>query len=332
MPLPGFDPKWKGLPDYIIGITKEIWEDRAVHTLDHYYTTDMIKRSPTSVVIGKAAVISETVGSLALTPDMQILAGDVIWSGDEVTGFLSSHRSKSISTHGPNGPFGPSAAGKRVCQRVIADCACLNDAIYDEWLAFDQGATTRQLGQHPRDFARNLIAYEGGPETAMRPFTPSMDVQGPYQGRGNDSEWGQRYVDLLHSVMKGDFAALRRIYDRAVQLELPGVVTAYGVPEADAFWLNLRASFPDATLDIQHVIGRDDPLMPPRAAVRWALWGKHSGWGMFGAPTGAMVHVWGFSHAEFGPFGSDGWGLRREYVIFDEVQIWKQIHLHTGSV
>ena len=331
MALKGFDPRWRDLPDYIIGITKEIWEDRGVHTLDHYYTTDMIKRTPAGVVIGKTAVISETIGSLALCPDMQIYAEDVIWSGDDVTGLMSSHRVTNVATHGADGPFGPQAAGKRVYQRVIADCACLNDAIYDEWLVFDQGAVTRQLGHHPRDFARTQIAAEGGPDRAARPFNPAMDVQGAYLGRGNDNEWGGRYVDLLHSVMKGDFAALPRIYDRAVQLELPGGITAHGVAEADKFWLNLRAAFPDATLDIQHVIGRDDPLLPPRAAVRWALYGKHSGWGTFGAPTGAMVYVWGFSHAEFGPFGADGWGLRREFIIFDEVQIWKQIHLHTGA-
>ena len=35
----------------------------------------------------------------------------------------------------------------------------------------------------------------------------------------------------------------------------------------------------------------------------------------------------GLSHAEFGP-----WGLRREYVVYDEVAVWKQILLHTGQV
>ena len=35
----------------------------------------------------------------------------------------------------------------------------------------------------------------------------------------------------------------------------------------------------------------------------------------------------GLSHAEFGP-----WGLRREYVVYDEVAVWKQILLHTGGV
>jgi hypothetical protein len=33
----------------------------------------------------------------------------------------------------------------------------------------------------------------------------------------------------------------------------------------------------------------------------------------------------GVSHAEFGP-----WGLRREYTLFDETAIWKQIIIKTG--
>ena len=89
--------------------------------------------------------------------------------------------------------------------------------------------------------------------------------------------------------------------------------------------MGLRASFPSATFTIEHQIGREDPLMPPRAALRWSLNGKHDGWGSFGAPTGSDVHIMGAAHAEFGP-----WGLRREYVLFDETSIWKQIMIKTG--
>ena len=89
--------------------------------------------------------------------------------------------------------------------------------------------------------------------------------------------------------------------------------------------MNLRAAFPSAEFKVDHVIGREDPTMPPRAAVRWSLWGKHDGWGAFGKPTGADVYVLGISHAEFGP-----WGLRREYTLFDETSVWKQIALATG--
>ena len=81
------------------------------------------------------------------------------------------------------------------------------------------------------------------------------------------------------------------------------------------------------------MIGRDDPLMPPRAAVRWSLQGRHAGWGRYGTPTGAEVHVMGISHAEFGPFGDGGRpAIRREWTLIDETAIWKQILLHTGDL
>ena len=114
----------------------------------------------------------------------------------------------------------------------------------------------------------------------------------------------------------------RREYDRACQLDYAPGVHGSSHTFAARFWTELRASFPSAVFAIDHRIGREDPLMPPRAALRWSLRGRHDGWGKFGAPTGADVYLMGASHAEFGP-----WGLRREYVLYDEVAVWKQILL-----
>ena len=71
---------------------------------------------------------------------------------------------------------------------------------------------------------------------------------------------------------------------------------------------------------------REDPGRPPRSALRWSLWGAHAGWGAFGAPTGARVHVMGMSHAEWGPRG-----LRRDWTLYDETAVWTQILLHAGE-
>ena len=46
--MKGFNPKWKDFPDYILGITKEIWEDRSISTLHRYYADDIVVRSPAS--------------------------------------------------------------------------------------------------------------------------------------------------------------------------------------------------------------------------------------------------------------------------------------------
>ena len=322
--MKGFDEKFKDFPDYIIGITKEIWEDRGIATLHQYYSDDIVVRSPASVVIGNQNVIGATMATLAEFPDRTLLGEDVIWSGTPEEGMLSSHRLLSTATHAHDGVYG-NATGKQLTYRILADCHAINNQINDEWLIRDQGAIVRQLGWDPKAYAADLIEKEGGPEACVQPLTPATDQPGPYKGRGNDNEWGAKYADIITRIMGADMAAIPVEYDRAVQVEYPGGFTGHSHGDVDQFWMGLRASFPDAEFRIDHQIGRDDPMMPPRAALRWSLHGKHSGWGAFGAPTGAEVYLLGICHAEFGP-----WGLRREYVIYDETTIWKQILLQTG--
>ena len=324
--MQGFDPKFKDFPDYILKITREIWEERGISTLHQYYAPDIIVRMPSGVTVGNQGVIAGTMAVLAEFPDRQLLGAAVIWCGTPATGMLSSHRSLSIATHSGDGMFGE-ATGRKLRYRAIADCHAIANQINDEWLIRDQGSIVRQMGMQPQDYVRDQIAREGGPENCHRPYTPETDRPGPYTGTGNGNEWGQRYGDLLTRIMGADMAAIPAEYDRAAQLELPGGVTGHGHDCADRFWMSLRAAFPDAQFTIHHSIGQTDPLMPPRAALRWSLYGTHSGWGGFGPPTGAKVFVMGLSHAEFG-----SWGLRREWVLFDETAIWKQILLHTGAL
>ena len=59
-------------------------------------------------------------------------------------------------------------------------------------LALSSTAIVLQLGGKPKRFARNLIEREGGPENCVKPFSPDQNVDGGYNSRGNDSEWGQQ--------------------------------------------------------------------------------------------------------------------------------------------
>jgi hypothetical protein len=323
--MKGFDARWTDFPDYILGITREIWEDRGIATLHRYYAPDIVVRSPMSVVVGNQGVIAATMATLAEFPDRQLLGEDVIWCGTPESGMLSSHRILSTATHLGDGLYGK-ATGKTLRYRIIADCHAIANRIDDEWLIRDQGAIVRQMGWDPQDYARDMIIREGGPDACAKPLTPATDRPGPYDGHGDDHAHGQRYADLVTRIMAADMAAIPAEYDRAAQLDLPGGFTGHGHVDADRFWMRLRAAFPSAKFEIHHRMGRDDPRMPPRAALRWSLTGKHDGWGAFGRPTGAQVHILGLSHAEFGPRG-----LRREWVLYDEPAIWKQILMHTGA-
>lgn len=320
--MKGFSNRWADFPDYILGITRAIWEGRDIAGLHQWYAPDIPVRTPMGVALGNAGVIASTMATLHEFPDRQLLGEDVIWSDDGEGHLLSSHRILSTGTHTGDGWFGP-ATGRRFAVRVIADCAARADVIDDEWLVRDNGGIVRQLGGDPRTFARDLIDREGGPDRAARPFTPDADRPGPYAGTGNDNPWGARYAATLARIMEGDLAHALAEYDRAALGDHAGARHLIGAQAIADSWLSLRAAFPSARLTIHHIIGMEGGLMPPRAALRWSLDGTHDGWGAFGPPTGAPVHIMGMAHAEYGP-----WGLRRECALWDEIAIWKQILLH----
>ena len=311
----GFSNEFKDFPDYILKITEEIWEGRALgQAMKSYYHPDVVVRVPGGISTGEPGMTQNTMEMLTEFPDRQLFGEDVIWSGTPEAGMLSSHRIFSTATH-HGGKFGP-ATGTALTFWGVADCYAKDNQISDEWLVRDNGMIVRQLGYSPEAFVRAEI--EAGRVPAY--FLPENDIEGPYSGRGNEDPWGARYAEILERIMTAELSVIPEAYDRACMLTYPGGVTGTGHGVADAFWLGLRSAFPGADFQIHHVIGREDPMMPPRAAIRWSLDGLHDGWGAFGRPSGRRVHVMGICHAEFGP-----WGLRREWACFDELAIWAQI-------
>ena len=90
--LEGFDPEFENLDQYIRVITHRIWEERRIDDIRRYYSDPCIVETPSSVSTSIEDVISGTKATLAMFPDRQLLAEDVIWAGDAPGGFLSSHR------------------------------------------------------------------------------------------------------------------------------------------------------------------------------------------------------------------------------------------------
>ncbi len=105
--MKGFDPKFSDFPDYILGITREIWEDRGTGNLNQYYAPDVVVRSPMGIVTGNQAVIASTMATCHEFPDRKLFGEDVIWSVNPDHGHLSSHRLITSATHTRDAIFGP---------------------------------------------------------------------------------------------------------------------------------------------------------------------------------------------------------------------------------
>ena len=119
---------------------------------------------------------------------------------------------------------------------------------------------------------------------------------------------------------------MRDLYFHGACLEAPGGASRHGHLDIDRFYLGYLASFPDAAFQLDSATINQDPGRPVRVALRWSLRGTHAGFGHFGEPTGAAVYVMGLSHAEI----VDG-QVRAEWIVTDEVSIWKQILAHAGG-
>ena len=310
------------VPSFIYGITREIWEDRGVGgKLAGLYAPNILLRAATGLTTDNTGVTSQTLQTLHQFPDRQLVGEDVIWTAYPDGSFLSSHRLISVTRHQGAGSYG-AASGRLVRSRIIADCWVVNGVVTEEWLARDQAAFAICLGQTPRDLAQEMAEADLRRTGEIAFYSPARDVPGVYVPAVQDG--AENYIaDYRRLWGEKDISVLRTLYFHGAAVAIPGGETRFGHGDIDRFYLGYLASFPDAAFTVHGATVNRDPGRPLRVALRWSLEATHSGYGHFGAPTGAPVHVMGFSHAEF----VDGL-VRYEWVVTDEVAIWKQIIAH----
>ncbi len=315
------------VPDFIYGITREIWEDRGIGgKLDKYYAPDILLRAATGFTGSNQGVTAQTLQTLHQFPNRQLVGEDVIWTGYDDGSFLSSHRLTSVMTHTGDGVLGK-AQGKVVRSRIIADCWVRNQVVVEEWLVRDQASFARCLGLEPRALAREMTDREIRNGLPISFFIPAHDKPGRFVCTVQDDATVAALVQGLTRLWhRKETAVIRDLYFHGAALHPPGGDVRYGHVDIDTFALGYLASFPDAAFKVESARINRDPEQPARIALRWSLTGTHSGFGHFGEPTGAPVYVMGMSHLNV-----TAGRITTEYLVTDEVSIWKQIFAHTES-
>ena len=317
--MQGFEKKYKDFPDFILKITQQIWEGKDVKSIAKFYTNDIPVRSPFGITYGNKPVIETTYSTLKEFPNRQLLGEDVIWNGNDEDGYHSSHRILSKGTHLGEGFYGK-PTGKDIFYRVIADCACKNNQVYDEWIVRDQGAMVRQLGYSPKEFAQKIIEIEGGIDKAKSLFDSKSDKKSNYKPMSVKSDSvGEKYSTILKNIFLSEYEF--KDYDRSSNIFWPGNKIGHGREDVMRFWNSLKNIFSNIKFSIEHIGYLEEPDKNAKASIRWFLEGKHVNESKeYGKETNSNLFIMGISHVEFGNYG-----INREWVLFDEVAIWKQI-------
>lgn len=324
--LRGFEDEYVDLPDYIVRITHKIWEEHAIGLIYNYYNHNAIVHTDYGTTHGVEPVVVSTLQYQAAFHGDRGYADDVIWSGNDVDGFYSSHRWTNVGLHTGYSLYGP-PTGRPVTRHGFADCLVRENRIYEEWVVRDGTGMLRQMGIDPRQHIAELVrrgnlewmkAEPRGDIERLRGQLPPP-VMPPKQSEGFDVEdlvrrsyheiWNWR---LLNKV--GDYYATNYIAHLPDNRELHGrAAIAY-------FITCMLAMFPDGAIEIDHLAALGDNQKGYRVATRWTFQGTHEGHGIYGEPTGKPVRITGISHHHI----KDGKFIQ-EWTLFDEVALLLQL-------
>ena len=323
--MKGFDAEFKDLDHYIRVITDRIWGERRIDDIRLYYSDPCIVETGMSVSTALEDVVVGTRANLVTFPDRSPRAEDVIQSGDENHGFLSSHRGISVMTHLGEGIFGP-PTGRTVHAHAIADCVCINNRIVHEWLVRDQAAIALSIGTTPKALAQRWLNERGG---WTKPVAGPVPAHYGYVSHISTDPLAVRYAqtitDLVHD--KASASSVSSMYDVAAQQIGPGESTSYGHGEVAAFWHGIFGALRVEKFEIEHLAMQRDMATSgrhDRVALRFRAHTVHKPLPdcshRYGPGTNRPVEVLGIVHAEF----VQG-RVVREWVLIDDVATWMQI-------
>lgn len=325
--MPGFDPEFKDIVDYIIRITHRIWEEKAIGDIYRYYLHNSIIHTNSGDIYGREQVVVGTIQSLAAFPDRRLYGDDVIWSQPDARTYYSSHRITHEGRNSGHTAYGP-PTGRKIRYRAIADCIVQENRIVEEWLVRDELLLITQLGFDPHALAREQAQVEHA-LGAMRSTAPGEvnRLRGQLPPAEPDAI---SPVDDLEAWLKNFFQEvwnwrmLNRVnayLDERIHAESASGRSIHGLSNYQAYILSLMAPLPDLAIQVQHCCTMPDGENTFRAATRWEMQGTHTGPGIYGKPSGKRITIFGITHHLI----KDG-RIVNEWTLFDEFALLKQLY------
>lgn len=319
------DPQFSDIVDYIIKITHEIWEERAIGRLYDYYGTNLRVHTSDGDLYTRDKVIADSIHAMAAFPDRRLYGDEVIWKAGYNNGHYTSHRLTHEGHNWGYSMYGP-PTGRKVSYRAIADCHVVDNVIVEEWLVRDRLTLIYQLGLDVHELARKLATQEQ--DSAMLVTVPSevdrLRGQLPpemyvdrdvseienFVRRSMHEIWNWRLLNKVNAYYTSNF-----ICESASGRQL------YGRNQYINYILSLLSPFPDLAVSVDHFCALQDGPNRYRTGTRWTMMGTHTGPGIYGDPSGNQIRIMGISHhlIENGRF-------LQEWTVFDEFALLKQLY------
>ncbi len=325
--LPGFDPEFRDIVDYILRITYRIWEGKQVGLCYDYYSEDCPVYTLAGYSQGAEVVTQNTIRTLGGFPDRTLHADNIVWGGDAETGYHSSHL---ISTHMTNlGPseFGP-ATGREATIQVIAHCVCRENRIVEEWLVRDNLSLARQLGVDVNAWVEQKAAEPLASDSTFAKWLGSeFDRVSnlPRERRAYPADAAADPEAVIAASLNNIWSTrlvgdANLLYAEDAVLHASARDAIRGTTDIARFYMDMLSCLPDAKVAVDYTCKNSMLDDATYVAARWALAGHHTGGTLWGPATGAPVFILGESQYKL----VDG-KVVEEWLVFDELAILTQV-------
>lgn len=324
----GFDPIYTDIVDYIVRCTHRIWDERDVGLIYTHYTHNCVAYTTLGTMYDRETHIRDTIQRLVEFPDRRGLAQQVIWRGNDVDGFYTSHMTHGQGRHSQFGMYGK-PTGRTFLTRTVADCMIVENKIYKEWIVRDNMGPVIQLGLDPHAFAQEIANRKFEAGQPVMEVVENRRLLGQYPPEteadvsiAHSDDEAQLLRDLHHIYNKRMFGRIHDLYAPNCQWHGPLMREYYGVAAVLQQTMRLIALIPDGYFVPQHISSVESEEGGTKYAVRWMLDGHHLGYGALGSPTGHPLSVMGVNHFHI----RDG-KIIDEWVVYDELSMLAQIKL-----
>ncbi len=327
--MEGFDDIYTDIVDYIVRCTHRIWDERNIGLIYSHYTHNCVVYGTMGTVYNREDIVHDTIQRIVTMPERRGMATHVIWNGNDVNGFYTSHLVTGSGRHSQSGQYGE-ATGRSFTTRTIADCMILKNRIYREWIVGDTMILFQQLGLDPQTYAETMakVRIEKGLSTFDIGENRRLLGQYPPESEADvsiaNTELEATTLRWLHEAFnKRMFGVMKDVYAPTVQYHgtlLREITGAAGVLHQ---YLGLIGSIPDAVFMPQHICSADCEEGGTKVAVRWLMEGHHLGFGILkslGTPSGKRLQVMGISH-----FHYKNGKIAEEWTLYDEMSLLMQV-------
>jgi predicted ester cyclase len=323
--MKGFDTEFSDIVDYILRITRRIWEGKQVGLCRDYYSDDCPVYTLAGMTVGAEEVTQNTLNTLAAFPDRTLHADNIIWGGDDHIGFHTSHLISTSMTNMGDTEYG-AATGKHAKIQVIAHCIVKSNRIIEEWLVRDNYSLVEQLGYDPHAIAQSqaklqqqdrFIKWRSDEisrvaETVDRTRQPVKDDLDP------KDFITAALQNIWNCQMIGD---VNQVYAEDAKLHASANRELATCEEIAQFYISFFGTFSNLKVALDYSCQQDAKDGGVYVAARWTMVGDHTGSKLYGAPTNQSILILGESQ-----FHILNGKIIEEWTVFDQLAVLAQIY------